>query len=83
LLTFALLTGYFDLALEIAETYGGEENEKLALVARRIAEADSHAIMRFAETAMEDARGDPQRAVIALGKFADRWRDSFDFGDQA
>jgi FkbM family methyltransferase len=83
LLAFALVSGYFDLALEAAEICDKADRDRLARLVHRMAEPDIDGLLQFAEAAVKSAHDDRGRANIVLGKLADRWRGVFDFGDQA
>lgn len=81
LIAFAIVTGYFDFALELAAAFGGEDKDRLAQGIRDCAAADVAAAtsdLRDTVTAVEAA---PEDAMISMGRFADRWRLGFDYTD--
>jgi FkbM family methyltransferase len=81
LIAFAVITGYFDFALELAETFGADDREALCDAIRDFAAADVEAAkadLLQASAAVEAAPGD---AMVVIGRFADRWRSGFDYTD--
>lgn len=84
LFTCALLLGYFDFALELAETIWRDDPARLD-AARRL--AHSQAAVDPLTTAAEvqaladRVRAAPERAVIEAGRFADRRRSFWDYDD--
>ena len=75
LFVFALITGYFDFALELAETFGGNDRETLLDIAKSEAKADRSAAARDFDQAHQAANENRADAMLAMGRFADKWRD--------
>jgi len=80
---FAVLNGYFDLAQELAETFGGPDRDKLRAVIGRMSASDNAAILSSAASAVSQAESEPDRSNVIIGHFVDKWRSYYDFGDQA
>ena len=74
----ATATGYFDLALEVAATLG--DSASLAAAVQHCARPDADAVLAAAQAAIAAAEASPN-PLLDLGRFADRWRSTFDYGD--
>lgn len=81
LIAFAVITGYFDFALELSEAFGGEDRAKLAAVIRDCAAADVDTAAAHLRAAAKVLDASPSDAMVAMGRFADRWRSGFDYTD--
>lgn len=78
----AVLTGYFDLALEISPRVGDADDlAALSTVVHTAAAAPAADLVAEAQAAFAAAAADPANAMVALGRFVDRWRSTFDYGD--
>ena len=82
LFLFACMTGYFDLALELAQRLE-DDTERAALIAaiNHFARIDPAIILDQARHVVEQAPSDPNGPAVALGRFVDGWRGYFDYGD--
>jgi FkbM family methyltransferase len=84
LFTCALLLGYFDFALELAEAIWGTSPAALVAARRLVhdqAAADPKAAAKEMLDLAERVRAAPQRALIEAGRFADRRRTFWDVDD--
>jgi FkbM family methyltransferase len=74
----ACATGYFDLALEVAATL--PDAAALRASVHHCAAVDAAGLLATARAALAAAET-PDDTMVALGRFADRWRSTFDYGD--
>lgn len=80
-IAFAIIAGYFDYAIELAEAFGGEDRDRLIAAIRGFAQADvsaAQADLQRTSTAVAEQSAD---AMVEMGRFADRWRSTFDYTD--
>lgn len=84
LFTCALLLGYFDFALELAEAIWRDDPVRLQAAQRlvhRQAAADPLATAAEVRDLADRVRAAPERALIEAGRFADRRRSFWDYDD--
>ena len=76
----AMLLGYYDFALEIAEKeWGGRENVQQMI--NTFAYSDPADAIQDVEDVLAQMKKDPENANIYLGKFLDKRRMQFDYND--
>jgi FkbM family methyltransferase len=84
LFTCALLLGYFDLTLELAEAIWRDDPLRLE-AARHLVHAqaavDPRATAAEVQALADRVRAAPERAIIEAGRFADRRRTFWDYDD--
>jgi len=83
LFTCALLTGYYDFALELAlKTWAqGEEARRIEQLVRRVAHLDPAETLQKLSTLVDRAKANPERANFEVGRFVDEQRHNNDYDD--
>lgn len=84
LFTCALLLGYFDFALELAEAIWQDDAARLDTAQRLVrgqAAADPQATAAAVQDLAERVRAAPDTALIEAGRFVDRRRSFWDYDD--
>lgn len=83
LIAFAITIGYFDFALELIEHFSGGDRVGLSGAVHRFAQADVEGARRDFDVTSDQVNGDAVSPMVAMGRFADRWRAGFDYTDVA
>lgn len=82
LFVFAMITGYFDLALElIGQLDDPDEAEKLRATVAHFSHFDVDAVKASAEQAVAQLDPANKSSLLPLMRFIDQWRSYFDYGD--
>jgi len=82
LFVFAMINGYFDLALELIETLDdAEEAAKLRATVAHFGRIDLAQIKYDVQSAANQIDVADNSSLLPLGRFIDQWRNYFDYGD--
>lgn len=81
MMVFAIIAGYFDFALELADAFGGEDRDDLKAAIRSFARADVAVAAADLQRTTSAVAGSTENAMVEMGRFADRWRSTFDYTD--
>jgi hypothetical protein len=81
----ALLTGYYDFALELAiKTWAqGEEAKRIEQLVHRVAHLDPAETYKKLLTLIDRTKANPERTNLEVGRFVDERRHINDYDDVA